>query len=459
MTRSPLLFAYYGDDFTGSTDAMEVLEWGGIRTMLFMEAPAPEQLAAQFPDVQAIGIAGVGRSLSPDEMDGVLPPAFQALQSLGAGIVHYKVCSTFDSSPITGSIGHAIELGVKTFGEQLVPVVVGAPSLRRYVVFGNLFAHVGGVTYRLDRHPTMSKHPATPMTESDLGLHLGRQTKRRISSVNLFELDESVERLAASIERLRGDGEGIILFDTLNDLHLQKIGELLTSAFAQERTGKTAFVVGSSGVEKAMVLHWRASKRVEEPTTSVPIGAVDQIIVMSGSASPVSAAQIEWARENGFAAVRMDTLRLVDSSTQSDECARVVAAALQELTLGHSVVLFSALGSGDPMIQMTKDRLLELNIEPHAASRILGAQQGLILRELLRRSSVRRVAIAGGDTGGYTARQLDIYALQAIAPIAPGAPLCRAYAHSGQIDGLQIALKGGQIGPTHYYDQIRRGSA
>ncbi|MBV5333578.1 four-carbon acid sugar kinase family protein, partial [bacterium] len=50
--------------------------------------------------------------------------------------------------------------------------MVGAPFLRRYVAFGNLFARAGDITYRLDRHPTMSNHPITPMTEGDLRLHL-----------------------------------------------------------------------------------------------------------------------------------------------------------------------------------------------------------------------------------------------------------------------------------------------
>ena len=32
----PLLLAYYGDDFTGSTDALEFLTLAGIKTVLFL---------------------------------------------------------------------------------------------------------------------------------------------------------------------------------------------------------------------------------------------------------------------------------------------------------------------------------------------------------------------------------------------------------------------------------------
>ena len=53
--------------------------------------------------------------------------------------------------------------------------------------------------------------------------------------------------------------------------------------------------------------------------------------------------------------------------------------------------------------------------------------------------------ISGGDTSGRAASALGIDALTAIAPIAPGSPLCRAHAPGG-FDGLEIALKGGQVG-------------
>src|SRR5471032_589534 len=99
--KPKLLLAYYGDDFTGSTDALEFLSRAGIKTVLFIEPPTPEKLA-DYEGIQAIGIAGMTRSLAPDEMGQVLKPAFEELKVLGAAHVHYKVCSTFDSSPQIG---------------------------------------------------------------------------------------------------------------------------------------------------------------------------------------------------------------------------------------------------------------------------------------------------------------------------------------------------------------------
>ncbi|HRL13463.1 MAG TPA: nucleotide-binding domain containing protein, partial [Aggregatilineales bacterium] len=83
--------------------------------------------------------------------------------------------------------------------------------------------------------------------------------------------------------------------------------------------------------------------------------------------------------------------------------------------------------------------------------------QGLILRALLERTTLTRVCVAGGDTCGYASKQLGIYALEAVAPVAPGAPLCRASSNLPRFDGLEISLKGGQNGVADYFVKIREG--
>jgi uncharacterized protein YgbK (DUF1537 family) len=200
---NPPLLTFYGDDFTGSTDVMEALTLGGVPTVLFLTPPAPQFVAERFPHVRALGFAGVSRSMSPAQMDAELPPIFSALAAFRAPLFHYKICSTFDSSPSVGSIGRATELGMRAFGAGVVPLVVGAPVLKRYVAFGNLFATIGEETYRLDRHPTMRQHPITPMHEADLRLHLAQQTDRRIGLIDMRHL-ATWEGLAA----LRSDGLG-----------------------------------------------------------------------------------------------------------------------------------------------------------------------------------------------------------------------------------------------------------
>jgi hypothetical protein len=81
--KHQLLLAFYGDDFTGSTDALEFLSRAGIKTVLFMEPPTAAQLD-NYEGLQAIGVAGLTRSMKPADMEATLRPAFTALKQLGA---------------------------------------------------------------------------------------------------------------------------------------------------------------------------------------------------------------------------------------------------------------------------------------------------------------------------------------------------------------------------------------
>ena len=70
------------------------------------------------------------------------------------------------------------------------------------------------------------------------------------------------------------------------------------------------------------------------------------------------------------------------------------------------------------------------------------------------------VAIGGGDTSGYALTALQAEALSAVAPLAPGAPLCRVHAsRAPQIDGLEVTLKGGQMGAPDFFVHAKTGGA
>ena len=92
-----------------------------------------------------------------------------------------------------------------------------------------------------------------------------------------------------------------------------------------------------------------------------------------------------------------------------------------------------------------------------AANRELGMALGRVLAELLDRSGIRRAVVCGGDTSGQVAAQLDLFALTALAPTVPGAALYRAHSETAAHDGLELALKGGQMGSPDYFDWIRLG--
>ncbi len=429
-----LRLAYFGDDFTGSTDALEFLSRAGLRTALFLEPPSRERLAAM-PALDALGVAGLTRSLPPTEMETVLRPAFAALRELGPRHVHYKVCSTFDSSPKVGSIGRAIDVGVALFGGRYVPLLVGAPALGRYCAFGNLFARMGigsaGEIYRLDRHPSMSRHPVTPADEADLRLHLAKQTAKRIGLFDLLKVELPATEAEAALERIVGGGAEVVLFDVMQASQLARIGGLIDSAAG----GAPVFSVGSSGVEMALGAHWAEQGSLQPRTEWAPAARVERLLVVSGSCSPVAAGQIDWALGNGFVGIPLDA--------QAPQIDPAIAAARTALRAGKSPLVFTARGqqTGAPASAVT-----------------LGTALGTIARTLVESESLPRVLVAGGDTSSYAARALGIEAVEMVAPLAPGAPLCRAHSTQRVVQGLEVNFKGGQVGAPDYFGAVQRGA-
>ena len=149
-----LLLAFYADDFTGATAVLEGLARNGVTAVLFVDSPTEADIG-RFVDIDVIGVAGRSRSMAPEQMASELPGIFRDLDALSAPLVHYKVCSTFDSAPEIGSIGLAIDLARDVFEPSYVPLsqMSMVPS-NRYVAFGNLFAETEEGVYRIDRHPT-----------------------------------------------------------------------------------------------------------------------------------------------------------------------------------------------------------------------------------------------------------------------------------------------------------------
>lgn len=442
MAVQNLLLSYYGDDLTGSTDVMEALELGGVPTVLFMRRPDPS-LLARFSHCRAVGLAGTSRSETPQWMEENLTPAFEWLKGLGAAVCHYKICSTFDSSPAIGSIGRATEIGRRIFGGASVPMVVGAPQLKRYTAFGHLFAAFRGAYFRIDRHPVMSRHPVTPMDEADLLVHLSRQTGLGSGLVDLATLQ--AHDLARTVDQILQDKD-IVLFDVDSAQTQKRVGEQLWRIHEKGHS----FVVGSSGAEYALLAEWAAKGIVSGHAAFAPPGPVDRLAVVSGSVSPTTEKQIRHALARGFDGVEMDAMRLVREGA-GEAIEQAVAAGLASLAKGRSVILYTALGP-------QADRGAEID-RIDGARNTLGRALGTILRRLIAEQKLERAVIAGGDTSSHALGQLAIDALTVRMPLpqSPGSPLCVAHG-SGAIDGLEIALKGGQVGTDAYFETIRLGS-
>jgi uncharacterized protein YgbK (DUF1537 family) len=435
-----MFLSYYGDDFTGSTDVMEAMALHGVKTVLFTRIPTLQE-QARFVGYDAVGIAGTSRSQTPEWMHEHLPLCFQWLKQLGARFCHYKVCSTFDSAPHVGNIGCAIEIARSIFAQRVTPLVVGAPQLKRYTAFGHLFAGYQGQTYRIDRHPVMSRHPVTPMDEADLALHLARQTALPVDLVPATALND------AAVDQVIAAANGIVLFDVFDMATQIEAGRQLLRL--SERVGP--FVAGSSGVNYALVKALVAAGKIPGQASFAALPKVERIIAVSGSCSPTTARQIRHALAHGFTGLHADPLDLARDPDAA--VAHLSEQAKRLMGEGRSVLVYTAL---DP----ETDRGGPLDQTAGGRHRV-GQGLGRIARACIEAFDLRRTILAGGDTSSHALGELDVFALTTRFPLTatPGSPLCMAASADRRLDGLEIAMKGGQVGGDDYFVALRDGLA
>ncbi|MCW3006122.1 MAG: type effector Hrp-dependent outer [Solirubrobacterales bacterium] len=452
MPRAPSgpLAVFYGDDFTGSTDALGQYARYGWRSVLLLSTDALAMLDDGAAGYDVVGIAGVTRTMRGAEFDREVEGGLRALAALRPRLVQYKICSTFDSSPAVGSIGRAAELGRSVFGADAVPVLPAQPEFGRYTVFGTHFAAFGEDVVRLDRHPSMSVHPVTPMAEADLRRHLEQQTDLRVGTLDIRAVQGPTEALHARVDAWNGSADVVVL-DALTNEDLRRCGR----AIMDRRLDGPRFVIGSGGLSYGVAGFLGEEPREPLDDCRAERSPLEQMLVLSGSCAVQTGAQIRWVLERGWAGVHLPIGELLSEPAATIETLRAnTIAALQQ---GRSVVVYTAIGPGDAGAAADGAAQRE-GLRAGDLDRALGRAFAAVLDATRERCRLPRVLIAGGDTCGYTVGQIDAWGLEVCGQVVPAGFLCRLRSRSPRWDGLEILLKGGQVGGVAMFEQFRDAS-
>jgi len=439
MTPAPAV-VYYGDDFTGATDTLGTAARAGLRALLFLETPDAARIERAGP-LDVLGIAGAARAMTPEAMQTELAPVAALFRSLGARVLHYKTCSTFDSAPHIGSIGAAVRALRGAVEQPWTAIVGGQPNLGRHCLFGNLFAAAGagGEVFRIDRHPTMSRHPVTPMHEADLRLHLAGQGLADVRSIPFTVASNGSHALGEALGRTLhppspAKPPEAVLFDVADAAQLAAIGEVLWANARRD----TLLAVGPSSVVDALAT--ALGPRADAQTAAAVTPATDPVLVLAGSLSPVTARQVAAAQS--FDIVWLDAPQLA----QRD------ASTLHR----HAHDIAQALARGRHMLACTRPPE-QASPSPHVDAQALARAGGDLLVEVLAHVPLRRVGVAGGDTSSHGVQALDAWGLSYVADMGAGASLCRVHSDDARLDGMEIMLKGGQMGTNDVFERLVHG--
>lgn len=427
------LLTYLGDDFTGSSDVLLQYARAGRSGVLFLTMPTEAELESAASAYSTIGVASVIRSLGPADMEPVVREAFELFRGLNPRVVQYKLCSTGDSSPTLGSIEPAATLGRKYFGSDPVPILAAQEGLGRYTVFGNHFARsTDGTVARLDRHP-MATHPSTPMDEADLRRHFARQLGGEVGLLDLLSLRGG--RGPDVVRELRERGVAAYVVDAVDESDLETAAGVMLS-----ESPETLFAIGSGGLSVGLA---RALPSPSGGSLPAP-GGSGRCLVVSGSASLQTSAQIARAAERGWKIIDVPA-ELLDDEPDPASLSRLFGSAAEALAVERGVVVCTS---------RTGTRR-DTPVPPARVGRVLGE----LVTYCRRQGDLGRVVVAGGDTSGYVLRTLRARTLSALGPIGPHLLLGSITSEDPSLDGLQVVLKGGQLGGVDVFHEVCGGGA
>lgn len=405
-------FAFYGDDFTGSVDALLQFRHAGLRGVLVTSTAA--LAATELNGVDVVGLAGVARSLPTAALRDEVVPALRALLRVAPDVVQYKACSTADSSPSVGSLGRVLGLARELLPHQTIPVCFAQPDFGRYTFFGHHFARDHGIVYRLDRQPTMRAHPVTPATESDLRCLLNAQTDLTLGS--LFWPDYASPDTVR--HALRRDDIAALVCDAFTDQHLDLLAEAILADEPRPR-----FVLGSGGLSAALGRSAASPHRLP-PLPRQTASATETTLVLNGSGSARTAQQVARAAQHGWPVLDLFAAQTADEAASLCSHAPGVIVTSAQAAQDHA---------GDP---------IDIRLARVAA-------------RCLDRTPAARLVICGGDTSGRVLRHLGVTALAVDAAPWGNVAFCRARREGA--DDLAVVLKGGQMGHEDLFMDILRG--
>jgi len=303
----------------------------------------------------------------------------------------------------------------------------------------------------------MSHHPVTPMDEADIRLHLARQTKLPIELIDVLKLDAPMRATPVATMGFAP----VVLLDTLREAHLPVIGRFITDQLTR---GGQLFCAGSSGIEYALVAHWRETGLLSPAAKGAPrpSSTGNQVVTVSGSCSPVTDRQIGLAVKGGFVEIPCDSRTLADKKSQRAGVTDALTRASEALKAGRSVIFQTARGPTDTrrasFERFAKNCSGATKAEKLAvAGKCLSECLAQILEGSLRQTGTRHAVICGGDTSTHIARALGIEALEFIAPVTPGGPLCRVHAPGRLVHGCEVIFKGGQVGRDSFFLDLVHG--
>ncbi len=415
------LLGCIADDFTGATDLAGLLARSGARVSLRIGIPD----TPPFDPAPFEVIALKTRTAPVADAVAEAKAALQWLRDAGASRFFWKYCSTFDSTA-EGNIGPVSEALMETLGAPQTIYCPAFPENGRSIFMGNLF--VG--EQPLAESP-MKDHPLTPMRDSNLMRLLEPQVTKPVGLANRLTVAQGSDALAARLKELEDAEVAHVVVDAVANDDLTIIAQACRGMKLMTGGSAVAMPLPHIYVKEGLLA-------ADAPGVTVP-SLTDKTILLSGSCSQMTRAQVAAYVATGAPCLRLDPLELAQNGH---------AHTLEWLTaqdLSKAPLVFASADPSDVKAAQAKlgtSRAGELVENALAAAAVAARNAG-----------ARRFVVAGGETSGAVTQALQVTQLDIGKEIAPGVPWTFC-----QSDGYDVALtlKSGNFGAEGFFTDAQR---
>ena len=408
------------DDFTGATDLAGLLARSGAQVSLRIGVPQePPSRTAAFEV-----IALKSRTAPREEAIAETLAAYAWLKQAGAERFFWKYCSTFDSTA-EGNIGPVAEALMAEIGTDQTIYCPAFPENGRAIFMGNLF--VG--EQPLAESP-MKDHPLTPMRDSNLMRLLTPQVEGSVGLVNRLTVAGGADAVRAQLDELRATGTKHVVVDAVANADLDVIAQA---------SRHLPLLTGGSAIAMPLPALYAADGLLElNESSSMREAPAPETIVLSGSCSAMTNAQVAHYHETGAPSYQLDPLALTENGSE---------AVLSWL---HAQDLTQA-----PLIYATAE---PASVKA-AQSKLGAAKAGALIEHILSECAVaardmgaRRFIVAGGETSGAVTKAMGVSTLGIGEEIAPGVPwtYCISAGHD-----VALTLKSGNFGSKAFFSEAQ----
>lgn len=363
-----------------------------------------------------------------DTYERAYQKVFSALKALPAEGVHQyidKQCSVF-----RGNIGAEFDAMLDALSEEFAPVVLGFPDNGRTTLHS---VHYVYGTKLEDSQ--FRRDPVHPMTKSDLVEILQAQTKRKVGAIWYEVYDRGEEALRRALEEAKKDFSYVIM-----DVRDNRDLELLARVLKDQRV-----LCGSSALSAPLARLEAAQKGKEKPAKQETVQ--DKVFCMAGSLTPQTIGQTAYMKEKGYPVFTLDTRRIFDEGQRRAEADRLYEAVACAYESGDFAMIHSM--NAPEEVEETKRIAASLGIDNTEVSSLVSSVLSEISERVIRRFSIRRIIVCGGDTSASLCARLGVTGMKVLEEIEAGLPACE----SVKEPHYRMVLKSGSFGSPEFVEK------